>query len=138
VETPLNRTFRRARRGNMRPHEYIFICRYPLHIDGACIRLMAVGRIGRSHIKGCDHMALSAKDVAIELDVDAKTFRRFVRAYVKRQGGVIGDDTPGRGGRYAFDEGDLDAIRDAFNAWRTTRSGMLISFVSDDDVSADE
>lgn len=77
--------------------------------------------------------ALSAKDVAMLLDVDAKTFRRFVRSYVKRVGGVIGEDTPGRGGRYAFDESEMDAIRDAFNAWRTTRSGMLISFVSDDE-----
>lgn len=79
--------------------------------------------------------ALSAKDVAMQLDVDAKTFRRFVRSYVKRNGGEIGADTPGRGGRYAFDADDIDAIRDAFVAWRTTRSGMLISFseASDDE-----
>jgi hypothetical protein len=82
--------------------------------------------------------ALSAKDVALALDVDAKTFRRFVRSYVKRIGGVIGEDTPGRGGRYAFDESELPAIRDAFSAWRTTRSGMLISFVSADEAGDDE
>jgi len=81
---------------------------------------------------------LSAKDVAIQLDVDAKTFRRFVRAYVKRLGGTIGADTPGRGGRYAFDESEMDAIRDAFIAWRTTRSGMHVSFVSADESGDDE
>lgn len=76
---------------------------------------------------------LSAKDVALVLDVDAKTFRRFVRSYVKSNGGSVGTDTPGRGGRYAFDEDEIDAIRDAFGAWRTQRNGMTISFVTQDE-----
>lgn len=78
---------------------------------------------------------LSAKDVAQALDVDAKTFRRFVRSYVKSNGGTIGDDTPGRGGRYAFAEDEMQAIRDAFGAWRTHRSGMHVSFMTIENVN---
>lgn len=77
---------------------------------------------------------LSAKDVAAQIGTDPKTFRRFVRAHVKNIGGAVGVDTPGRGGRYAFDADEIGAIADAFNAWRTSANAMHISFaVSDDD-----
>lgn len=127
--------------GNMRIHEYLFFGEYV-----AASMIQRIGWRLRRHsgaapYQGMRNMAmLSAKDVAIQLDVDAKTFRRFVRSYVKRSGGVIGQDTPGRGGRYAFDEDEMDAIRDAFAAWRTMRSGQLVTFTleANDELLNDE
>ena len=79
---------------------------------------------------------LSAKEVASVLDTDPKTFRRFVRSHVRGIGGTVGQDTPGRGGRYSFDADDMPAIADAFKAWRTGGGSMLVRFGTD--TNADE
>jgi hypothetical protein len=81
---------------------------------------------------------MSAKDIASELGTDPKRFRRFVRAHMRALGGTVGVDTPGQGGRYAFDSSELDAIRDAFNAWSLTRNALLISFALDVDDASDD
>jgi hypothetical protein len=118
-----------------------------IYLIFAIFGLTSIGAYGMMHIsapserrisKDADMATfLSAKDVASALDVDAKTFRRFVRSYVKKNGGTVGQDTPGRGGRYAFDEGEMDAIRDAFIAWRSTRSGLHVSFLAIDEDGAE-
>lgn len=72
---------------------------------------------------------LSAADVAEALGTDAKTFRRFVRASVRAQGGSVGTDTPGSRGRYAFSSADVPALGEAFEAWRAMGGGGGVKLV---------
>ena len=44
----------------------------------------------------------SVKEIAIALDITARQLRKFLRSEVVELGGVIGEDTPGKGGRYSF------------------------------------
>lgn len=80
---------------------------------------------------------VSAKDVAEHIGVSPKAFRRFMRAYVTSKGGSVGQDTPGRGGRYSFDEGALDNIALAYRAW-ASRSGSMHFDASAFDVTGDD
>jgi len=57
------------------------------------------------------HMALSAKEAAIELGTDARTFRKFMRAITPKE------DQPGQGNRYAIEEKDLKKLRKQFSDW---------------------
>ena len=68
---------------------------------------------------------ITVKELAAQADTDGKTFRRFLRAQVKRVGGTVGVNTPGRGGAYVFDADDADAIVEAFQSWQRTRSGSM-------------
>lgn len=78
---------------------------------------------------------ISAKEAAEAIGTDPKTLRRFVRSYVKAKGGEVGQDTPGRGGRYAFEEDELPRMQDAFHAWQAKGGRMLVTF---SDESADD
>ena len=69
---------------------------------------------------------VSAKDVAKALDVEPKTFRRFVREYMRAKG--LDDSLPGRGGRYTFDDDNIDMIRAQYAAWRKRASTAHIVF----------
>jgi hypothetical protein len=71
----------------------------------------------------------SASDIAKAIGTDAKTFRRFVRSHLRSQG----LDTAGKGHRYAFDMGDVDAIGEAFDAWRKGANVTIVSFADDGD-----
>jgi hypothetical protein len=79
---------------------------------------------------------VTVKEAAGVIGTDAKTLRRFMRAYVTRMGGVVGVDTPGRGGRYAIDADHVDAIAQAFDAWRARSSGAIVFALNDDDALA--
>src|SRR5262252_2014763 len=57
--------------------------------------------------------ALSAKEAARELDTDARTFRKFMRATTSK------DKQPGQGNRYAIDEADIPALKKKFVEWST-------------------
>jgi hypothetical protein len=61
-------------------------------------------------------MALSAKEAAIELDTDARTFRKFMRAVLPKE------DQPGQGNRYAIDEKDIKKLRKLFAEWNTPKA----------------
>lgn len=65
---------------------------------------------------------LSAKEVAEKLDTDAKTLRKFVRKTIKDAGGTIGEDTPGKGGRYAFEAKEVSNLRKLFRTWEATEA----------------
>lgn len=78
---------------------------------------------------------MSASAVAEHIGVSPKAFRRFVREYVKGKGGRVGQDTPGRGGRYAFERDSIDAIAAAYEAWSGRAGAMLITFDAADDAS---
>jgi hypothetical protein len=93
---------------------------------------------------------LTATEIADAIGVNPKAFRSFVRSTVRSNGGKVGEQTPGSGGRYAFDDDGADA--DAFiaswaNAYRThartnnTRTvtlaslGIVADDATDDDVN---
>ena len=50
--------------------------------------------------------AMTAKELAAELNVDPKVFRRFLRSRT--------DDRAGKGGRWIFDADAADAIRESW------------------------
>lgn len=67
-------------------------------------------------------MASLVADIVGDETIDGKAFRRFVRA-MARANGV---DTPGKGRRYAFNEGDADAMAAAFIEWRKAGTSVRI------------
>lgn len=72
---------------------------------------------------------MDAKAMAQACETDAKTFRRFVRSHLRS----IGAETAGKGGRYVFDEGDVDAIIARFDAWRKGSKVTIVRFDEGDD-----
>lgn len=54
---------------------------------------------------------LSAKDVARELETDARTLRKFLRDTTPTE------DHPGQGGRWAFTKADVKGLKKAFADW---------------------
>jgi deoxyribodipyrimidine photolyase-like uncharacterized protein len=65
---------------------------------------------------------LNTKQVAKACGTDPKTLRRFLRSTVKAAGGTVGEDTPGQGGRYSFDEDEVETIKVGFEAWLAAKS----------------
>ena len=55
--------------------------------------------------------ALSAKQVAIELKTDARTFRKFMRATLAK------DEQPGQGNRYQIEPEQVDVLKKQFTEW---------------------
>jgi len=60
---------------------------------------------------------LTTKELAEKLDTSPKTLRRFIRSDVKASGGTVGEDTPGKGGRYSFESSDVPTLKKSFKAW---------------------
>lgn len=65
---------------------------------------------------------LSVKEVADKLDTDPRTLRKFLRKEVKDAGGTIGEDTPGKGGRYAIEAKAVAGIRKRFAAFQVAEA----------------
>ena len=90
----------------------------------------------------------TATELADELNVQPKAFRSFVRSLVRSNGGKVGEQTPGSGGRYRFEcDDDDDAVASFIDGWRVayqthrktnnTRTIDLASLVgSHDDASS--
>jgi predicted transcriptional regulator len=88
---------------------------------------------------------LNTKEVARELGTDPKTLRRFIRAHVKSQGGTVGEDTPGQGGRYSFDEEDVPKMGELFEEWLAKKAAKVTKveeaeeeILEDEDAEADD
>lgn len=60
---------------------------------------------------------LSVKEVADMLDTDGRTLRKFLRKEIRDNGGTIGEDSPGKGGRYAIEAKAVAGIRKRFATW---------------------
>lgn len=60
---------------------------------------------------------ITAKELAAELNTDAKTCRKFLRS--------LTDDRAGKGGRWEIDAADLDTLKDRFAAFTARRSTTL-------------
>lgn len=61
-------------------------------------------------------MALSAKETALKLGTDARTFRKFMRATLPK------DDQPGQGNRYNIEEADLKDLKKKFAGWQNGKA----------------
>jgi hypothetical protein len=53
-------------------------------------------------------IVFTATELADAIGVQPKAFRSFVRSMVRTQGGKVGEQTPGSGGRYRFECDDDD------------------------------
>ena len=60
----------------------------------------------------------TAKEITLLCDVDAKTFRRFVRSQAASTNPIV--HACGQGNRYGFSEGEAHALIAGFDAWRRT------------------
>ena len=80
---------------------------------------------------------LTVKDVAGELDVEPKTLRKFLRSEVVESGGVIGEDTPGKGRRYSFEPEEAEDIKARFLAWSTAPDESEEDEIVEDDEIVD-
>ena len=60
-------------------------------------------------------MALSAKELAIELDTDARTVRKFLRDTTDPE------NHPGQGGRWNFEKKQVKGLKKKFEAWQTEK-----------------
>jgi hypothetical protein len=67
-------------------------------------------------------ITLSAKQVAEELGTSAKRLRRFLRDEVRENGGTVGEQTPGKGGRYSFEQKEVRSIQKRFSAWSAVQA----------------
>jgi predicted transcriptional regulator len=70
--------------------------------------------------KGGDNMAtetLTVKEVAEEIGTTARLLRKFLRAETVEAGGKVGEDTPGKGGRYSFTREEADELQERFEAY---------------------
>lgn len=66
---------------------------------------------------------MTPKELAAELNTDARTCRKFLRS--------LTDDRAGKGGRWIIDADDLDSLRDRFDAYNARRTTTLIITTDD-------
>lgn len=71
---------------------------------------------------------MNTKELAIELNTEPKTLRRFLRTVLPK------DTQPGRGSRYDFDTDAVAALKDAFASY-TAKAARTITAA---DLVADE
>lgn len=64
---------------------------------------------------------LTVKEVAVQLDTDPRTLRKFLRHQVTEAGGKVGEDTPGKGGRYSLEASKMKSLSKDFAAWNEAR-----------------
>ena len=76
---------------------------------------------------------MTPKEIAVELEVDPKVVRRFLRSL------IAADDRPGKGGKWAIDADAMPALRTKFAAWsdRTART-ITIADLTDEVDEVDE
>lgn len=60
---------------------------------------------------------MTPKELALELDSDPKTIRKFLRS--------LTTERAGKGGRWIIDENDLDALRIAFDDFSSRRATIF-------------
>lgn len=77
-------------------------------------------------------VSMTSAQVAEAIGTDAKTLRRFMRSTIKAQGGTVGVETPGSGGRYAFTSSNLDTIKRRFASWNGGGKTRLVILTDDE------
>ena len=79
---------------------------------------------------------LTVKEVAEKMGTDGRTLRKFLRHQVKESGGTVGEDTPGKGGRYAIEAKKVAKLQRDFAAWNEARRAPVAT--DDEDPEAEE
>lgn len=69
---------------------------------------------------------LSAKEVASKLETTPKTLRKFLRSEVRGNGGTIGVDSPGKGGRWEIPSGTVTSLKKRFKVWEKEETAKRI------------
>jgi hypothetical protein len=79
--------------------------------------------------------SLTTKEISEKLGTEPRTLRKFLRAEAVEKGGKIGEDTPGKGGRYSLEQREFKALQKRFEKWSEahTRSADEIEEASDEE-----
>jgi hypothetical protein len=79
--------------------------------------------------------SLTTKEISEKLGTEPRTLRKFLRAEVLEQGGKIGENTPGKGGRYSIEAKEFRSLQKRFEKWSEahTRSADEIEEASDEE-----
>ena len=60
---------------------------------------------------------LTTKEAAEKLGTEPRTLRKFLRSETVENGGTVGEDTPGKGGRYSLEAKEFRSLKKRFDAW---------------------
>jgi len=74
---------------------------------------------------------LSAKEAAIQLGIDARTFRKFMRATTSEE------DQPGQGNRWQVEEKDIKKLKKKFAAWSRPKAKPNLNGTKPDSMLTD-
>jgi hypothetical protein len=75
-----------------------------------------------THEEEVIHMAtLTTKEAAEKLGTEPRTLRKFLRSETVENGGTVGEDTPGKGGRYSLEAKEFRSLKKRFDAWSEKR-----------------
>lgn len=77
---------------------------------------------------------LTVKEVAEKLGTEARTLRKFLRQEVTDAGGKIGEDTPGKGGRYQLEARSFASLQKRFKAWSEAHTRTAEDETSEEEV----
>ena len=61
---------------------------------------------------------LTVKEIAEKIGTDGRTLRKFLRHEAVEAGKVVGEDTPGKGGRYSIEANKVAGLTKRFTAWQ--------------------
>jgi hypothetical protein len=61
---------------------------------------------------------LTVKEIAEKIGTDGRTLRKFLRHEAAEKGGVVGEDTPGKGGRYSIEANKVAGLTKRFATWQ--------------------
>lgn len=61
---------------------------------------------------------ITPKELAVTLETDARTVRKFLRADAKANG----TETPGKGSRWEIEAKTVRSLQKRFNAWNAARA----------------
>ena len=61
---------------------------------------------------------ITPKELAVQLDTDARTVRKFLRSDAKANG----TETPGKGSRWEIEARSVRSLQKRFNAWNAARA----------------
>ena len=68
---------------------------------------------------------LTVKEISEKIGTTPRTFRKFLRSEIVENGGTIGEDSPGKGGRYSFEAKELRGLEKRFKAWSAAKPEKL-------------
>lgn len=64
---------------------------------------------------------LTVKEICEKIGCEPRQFRKFLRKEATEAGGTVGEDTPGKGGRYSFESKEVAKLQRRFAAWNEAR-----------------